>query len=236
MNLHMIPPAYHRSLLTPYEQIAYKELVNRLLRYAPVIQISTPGIESNSLSRIINAVSLDHPELFFVDFWHYTIIPATPFSPMSIRFSMMIEESTAKSVLARMETCSEKLKKVNLHSSQPEKIYTEIIYDILRTVSYKDTKSAFWDHTAAGPVLHHTAVCEGIAKLFLFYCQRLDQPCAVIAGNLNGQPHAWNLIEIRGERKYVDITSALNSSFVPALFPKSLYKSRDCLIKYGYSW
>lgn len=232
----VIPPAYHRSRLTPNEQLVYREIVNCLLKYSSTIEISTDRVSYHSLPNIIRAVHLDHPELFYVNFWNYVIVPPSIFSRSIIRFQMMIDASVAKTVLIKMESCANSLRKARTTLYSTERLYSAIIREITSSVEYKDTKSAFWDHTAAGPVLHHTSVCEGIAKLFLFYCLRFGLPCAVITGTLNGSAHAWNMIEICGKRKHVDLTSMLRLPSSIYHFPSALYRSPRYMINSGYSW
>ena len=149
---------------------------------------------------------------------------------------MMIASHTAKSVSSKMELCADSLRKSTTTSNSAEQMYAVVIRKIASSVEYQDTKSAFWDHTAAGPILHHTSVCEGIAKLFLFFCLRLSLPCAVITGTLNGAPHAWNVVEICGKRKYVDVTSFLRAPQAVYLFPKTLFRSKNRMIEAGYLW
>lgn len=121
--------------------------------------------------------------------------------------------------------------------SSREEIYFLIAKEIATTTKYVDSNNAFWEHTAAGPVLSHRAVCEGIAKMFLFLCQRISNvPCAVITGTSNGVPHAWNMIELNGVRMYIDVTSVLQTISLYTLVPAALFKSEQALRRKGYDW
>ena len=111
-----------------------------------------------------------------------------------------------------------------------------VIRQITSSNKYENTQSHFWDHTAAGPVLRHSAVCEGIAKLFLFLCQRLELPCAIVMGRLEGEGHAWNMIELSGRRMYIDVTELVNTPRQYLLTESRFFKSREKLIQSGYTW
>ena len=114
--------------------------------------------------------------------------------------------------------------------------YYQVVKKIASTTTYVNSGSGFWDHTCVGPILKGSGVCESIAKLFLYFCQRLQLPCAILTGTLNGIPHAWNMIEINNTLRYIDVTSLLNTSFCYALFPIVMFQNEDDLRQNGYKW
>ena len=47
-------------------------------------------------------------------------------------------------------------------------------------------------------------VCQGYAAATQYLLEKLDIPCAVVAGTADGQSHAWNLVKLDGEYYYID--------------------------------
>lgn len=232
----MIATTYYRSLLSPSEQGVYKDIVAGLLNRRESIFIKQVQAQIESVRKIVNAVHLDHPELFYVDFWHYQLTQSLLPYGIFLNFRMMLDRDPSTAVMNALKAKAALLQRSAQKKSSREEIYFMIAKEIATTTKYVDSNSAFWEHTVAGPVLSHRAVCEGIAKMFLFLCQRINVPCAVIIGTSNGVPHAWNMIELNGVRKYIDVTSVLQTISLYTLVPAALFKSEQALRRSGYDW
>ncbi len=232
----MIAATYYRSLLSPSEQNVYKDIVTGLLRRRDSIYITQEHAQIESVRKIVSAVHLDHPELFYIDFWHYqmtqSLIPRGAF----LNFRMMLDQEPSNAVMNSLNAKAASVQESVRQKTSQEEIYFTIAKEIATTTKYVDSNSAFWDHTLAGIILRHCAVCEGIAKLFLFLCQRVHVPCAMITGTANGVPHAWNMIELNGVRKYIDVTAALQTISLYTLVPTAIFKSEQNLRRNGYDW
>lgn len=234
-----IPPTYYRNRLSPEEKKAYLILVNALLQYQSRVTLHPRHLTKASIVRTVRAVHLDHPELFYVDFWRFTFLRDPLTGNASVSFNLMIEQDISQKVLSslRLQTL---VIKDNVDKAIGIKAkYIELIRAVSESIKYDDTDSAFWDHTIAGPLLLHSAVCEGIAKIFLYYCQHTCLPCAIIAGTLTGIPHAWNMVEIDQRLFYVDITAALGQMNSESTYPinwESCFKTKQDLLRAGYIW
>lgn len=57
-------------------------------------------------------------------------------------------------------------------------------------------------HSILGIVTEGKVVCEGYAKAFQYYMNKLEIPCRVITGD----NHAWNEVQIDGEWYMIDVT------------------------------
>ena len=231
----MIASTYYRSLLTPTEQDLYKVIVNGLIRFENIISVRHSTYKCETLQRVIRAVHLDHPELFYVDFWQYRLVQNVFPTVTKINFRLFLDRIAAESVTNTLALRAEELKREIECKTSAEKQYYQVINRISKTITYVDSGSAFWDHTCAA-VLRGTAVCEGIAKLFLYYCQRNQLPCAVVTGTLNGSPHAWNMVETNAGICYVDVTDLLSSTSLYILHPITLFKTEAQLRQNGYNW
>lgn len=233
----MIATTYYRSLLSPSEQGVYKDIVVGLLNRRESICIKQAHTKIESVRKIVHAVHLDHPELFYVNFWHYQLAQSLLPCGMFLNFRMMLDRDPSTAVLNALKAKVALLQRSSKKKSSLEEIYFLIAKEIATTTKYVDSNNAFWEHTVVGPVLSHRSACEGIAKMFLFLCQRISNvPCAVITGTSNGVPHAWNMIELNGVRKYVDVTSVLQTISLYTLVPTALFKSEQALRRNGYDW
>lgn len=228
----MIAPTHYRTLLTPDEQEIYKTIVNGLIRYENSIRIS----QSTSIQRVVNAIHLDHPELFFVDFWHYQVSQSFLPPGAAVNFQMLLARDTAHSVANTLSLRATALQSGLPLGVPPEQQYYHVARHIASSTAYIDSGSGFWDHTCAGPGLKGTAVCEGIAKLFLFFCQRLQLPCAIVTGSLNGTPHAWNMVDLHGRIRYIDVTGMLHIASRCPILPLALFRTESQLHLLGYEW
>lgn len=230
----MLAPAYHRTLLSPGQQAAYRTVVMALLRRQTEIPIEPP-LSDEALRQVVRAVHLDHPELFYVNFWQFSI-SHPGLSRSILHFSLMLEERPAAAVGKTLYQRAEDLREPVRQAPNPAQAYFLLAREIGTNTRYVNTGSTFWEHTAAGPVLCHRSVCEGIAKLFLFYCQRLELPCALVTGELQGVPHAWNVVEPEGEGKYIDVTALLQTIRLLPPISGVAFQREETLRRLGYSW
>lgn len=228
----MIAPAYHRSLLSPAEQESYRKIVAGLLRNKMCIRIDQTQREV--VRRIVNAVHLDHPELYAVEFWAYHMTLSPLIKGATLHFQLMEADVEPEAVMHALNAMAASLQRSVKRETSQEGIYLKIAKEIGSTTTYKDTGVPWRDHTVVGPAVFHTGVCEAVAKIYLFLCQRVNVPCAIITGTSNGVPHAWNMIELNGVRKYIDVTSVLQTISLYTLVPAALFKSEQALRRSGY--
>lgn len=58
-----------------------------------------------------------------------------------------------------------------------------------------------------GVLIKKKAVCQGYAETYFMFMQILDIPCKMISGTGNGEPHAWNLVQLSdGKWYHIDCT------------------------------
>lgn len=57
-------------------------------------------------------------------------------------------------------------------------------------------------------LINGKTVCSGYAAAFQVMMEKLDIPCKIMAGNVNGTAHAWNAVNVSGKWYYVDATFA----------------------------
>ena len=90
-------------------------------------------------------------------------------------------------------------------------VYDELKFfhdHLCQTVSYVDGKNA---HNVVGPLLEGLSVCEGYAKAFKLFCNRMNIPCIIVTGagytDKGAEAHAWNAVQMEDGNWYaVDVT------------------------------
>lgn len=230
----MIAPTYYRSQLTAEEQEMYKEIVNGLLLHNNTICLRKRDADQDAIVKTVAAIHRDHPELFYVDFWRFQTCRNLHSFGTKVEFNLLLGRSDANAVANTLSQRARDLQAELNPNMTRNQLYCQVARHISSTTTYVDTGSAFWDHTVAGPILRHTAVCEGVSKLFLFLCQRAQLPCAMVTGTSHGEPHAWNMVEIGNMRRYVDVTSFLSRSHLVS--SSTLFLTGELLHQHGYEW
>ncbi len=66
-------------------------------------------------------------------------------------------------------------------------------------------------NTAYDALLNKESNHEGLALAYQLLCDQAGLPCMVVRGERNGEPHFWNIIQIRQEYRHVDLSAGLFS-------------------------
>jgi len=70
--------------------------------------------------------------------------------------------------------------------------------------------------TAKGSLINKRAICEGIARGWLYICQQAGIPCIYVAGQLLSQGnHAWNYTMVDGKWYMMDVTADCSLGIQP---------------------
>lgn len=229
-------PTPYRDTLTRNQQGIYRQIVSGILEKRPEISVRNPWTLQEDFPAVLRCIHYDHPELFWINWWSGIRIVQTQ-APMKtkILITSLLDPSM---ISACNRTLRNKLSMVSAgfpEDSPMDAQYKYILRECICGINYKDTGSAFWDHTIMGPLLSHTAVCEGISKLFLLYCQHFSLPCIIVAGKHNDVPHAWNVVMVNHEPCHIDVTAVMQQEKMngQCLSP---YKTLIQQIKLGYRW
>ncbi len=234
--MSMLSPTPYRDTLTQTQQMLYRTITAGILEKKAEIIVQCSKALHSDFSHILQCIHYDHPELFWINWWsgiRFVHIPA--FQRTKVFVSTLLEPEM---ITACNNALSSKIKAISTRfplSSPCDAQYRFILKECVKGINYKDTGSALWDHTIIGPLLSHTAVCEGISKLFLLYCQRFNLPCISISGSYNNSPHAWNVVIVNHVLYHIDVTAEMQHGILlnPLFSP---FKTPDQLTRYGYKW
>lgn len=99
-------------------------------------------------------------------------------------------------------------------------------YDrLLRNIDYDqrhEGKSSYDTRSLRGLITHNT-VCAGYATILQTICERNDITCHYVSGRSGSAGHAWNLVEIDGEKFNVDLTWD-SGRYCNGISPSRLYE------------
>lgn len=108
------------------------------------------------------------------------------------------------STLNTLRDMSEEIKKQYNYAYARELLIHNYITTSFRYAQNTDGERV---HSVVGLVNDGFAVCQAYADAFRIMCIMCGIPCEIVEGELDGQPHAWNMVKINGEYYHVDVTS-----------------------------
>lgn len=203
---------YYYSVLTDAEKKIYKAIYNGLERFESHINLPCGSID---LWHVAEAVNLDNPHLFYVNFGECKI-QKTPFNEAYMPSYYFSRKQTAdlwKKVRSEVSVmvsgvCGEEYAK------------QLVIHDVLaKSIAYDeraktDRSLAQYSSTVLGAFLYKKALCEGIAKAAKLLLNVLDIKSIVAIGKMHFDSainHAWNIVKINGTATHLDITNDLDA-------------------------
>lgn len=158
------------------------------------------------VSRIFDAVTFDHPELFWVDY-DYTSMPMENESYTIVYPTYTYEgnaiEETQKQVDAVVNPLIKKMEKL---PNDYEKVKAVYDYVIDRTEYIDKEKN---NQNMLSVLLDGEAVCAGYSKSMKYLLDKLSIPNAILLVKVTKEPdeyHVINMVQMDGEYYYMDPT------------------------------
>ena len=206
---------YYRSGLEPECQIVYDEILTCCLKMGRRIHIRQSIANCNKICQAFSAVTLDHPELYWLNSHilrgvfepygsdPYEIEPAYYFNKSEINPLASSIESWKSTMVSRANSSSP--------DSKPDELLQALLEGMRCGGGYSSTCHTILGATDYGGKL---IVCEGLAKSYKYLCDALDIPCICVRGILELRegrrcPHMWNIVEVNRSLRHVDATKHL---------------------------
>lgn len=228
---------YYRSLLSGDEISIYDSILTAWRRGSP--QVICGPCSEYSATLLVEYVALDHPEIFYIDYYLFEQINAPLWT--KLRFRLLYTEKE----IAAIRQCIRRMKEhvgrfLPAQASDTEKVW--LIFDYLsRQVEYRETGDN--SHSVVGclPEYGHAAVCEGMAKAFKLLCDASGIPCIVVKGEYSAdghsERHAWNIVRINGwTYRHIDVTAQIGSAHTFGRAQERGFLKRDSEMGGGYRW
>lgn len=196
--------------LTDAEKLWYRDMENILGSMEQKQLLSQEGLEQGlkeeDIDRIFQCVMMDHPELFFVDGYVYSVgklgekVENLFFSGS---YRMDRSQATVRKAEIEMQT-SIILNGVSKDADDYEKI--KYVYEtLIRRTDYD--LDAPDNQNIYSVLVGNLSVCQGYAKATQYLLNQLGVECTLVSGTVQGgNLHGWNLVKSNGDYYYLDTT------------------------------
>lgn len=166
-------------------------------RFSPVIECS-----ANEVSKAMQAVFCDHPELFFINTaYNLKCRRGGKVSEIDLSFNQ-----TAGNIAAAREAFDTATDAIVNNASQLGSDFEKekYVHDILADkIDY--SLSAPMNQSAYSALVNDTTVCAGYARAMQHIMTKLSIPCYYCTG-FAGENHAWNIIKLDNDFYNLDVT------------------------------
>ena len=191
---------YARSNLNGVE-VEYYDDLHEAINNGRGLQGSDYGISDNRAYQIAVYAYNDSPELYN---WS-GLYTKDQLGEIEGKFKQKTDEIL--NLLNANMTEYEKLKTVYIWLGK------NIYYDYdsaYAIVGGESSRATIESNTIVGGLINGEAVCGGIASALQYVLYKIDIPCYVVTGTLQGGSHAWNMIRIDGQWYYSDLTKDID--------------------------
>lgn len=182
------------------------------------------AVLTNAFQLSINALLLDHPEIFYLDVTKMYMFTesTTSFSGTTYRISIGPDGNTnyllngfngREDIYVAEDKVKTELYNItsNLSGNDYEKILKVHNY-LIDTITYDSTtEDKEVSHTLYGALVNKEAVCDGYAKAFKYILDNIGISCVEICGTAQNsagvtESHAWNDVLVEGKWYAIDVT------------------------------
>lgn len=207
---------YYESCLSQTERKFYLKILDAL--QSRLLFVKAEGItDMKSFQKCILAVQYDYPNLFYVDFSHYTYVAYDDGWEYRLQYLYEKEETLRKQKVINelIHRIALELKKRNLSSAYQKCGYIHSY--LIRNCTYDytaldDSNKRRITYSIEGPLLEKTGVCQGMALAYRLICMKFGIEAIVVKGvslrprTTTYERHAWNLIRVGESAAQVDVT------------------------------
>lgn len=194
----------HYEKLNDREKVVYKQIVDGIERGQGEIAVSEAANE-----RVIEAVSLAHPEFYYVDFRRFAVRQTNNETFLSVEY--LYTENEKAQIEKRLAEIGGGFAKF-----RGEALLRKVHNYLVKTVKYDSEeanreKSDAESHSIVGALINGVSVCEGVAKAFSFIVSQFGIDNKIVAGTSDGEPHAWNMVVLNGNAYHIDVTNDIEN-------------------------
>ena len=183
------------------------------ISYSP--NLTKAEFESINFTKIMNAICLDHPEIFYYNGYSLSrsYYPSTG-AVASVTYNIVPKKhgqtNAAIYTTSNIPTYSQELesafKSVTVDTSNRYNFVKSVHDYLCNSITYVNDYASC--HDVYGALVNKKAVCQGYAEAMKMFCNYYKIPCVCITGTGNGGPHMWNAVQMDDGKWYLlDITS-----------------------------
>lgn len=164
------------------------------------------GLTEEDVDLVFQSVMLDHPELFFVEGYSYTVYTRGK-ELVGIDFEGNYSCGRELALVRKKEiekAATSILEEAQKYSSDFDRIkfvYDKIIQNTDYVIDAPDNQNIY------SVFVNHASVCQGYASATQYLLNRMGMECTLIQGTVeDNDAHAWNLVKADGAYYYLDTT------------------------------
>ncbi len=206
---------FYYSNLTATCQKAYDILIDAIRNHAESALVE--GCSFNDIDKVTDAISYDHPELFWFKTFSMRGSEVTLFYGASAEETAVLQRRIDEIVPKYLEGIDDSMSAYDAAIRIHAKVISSVDYDTIALNKQKEEGGPAKDkidylRTICGVFLDGKAVCEGYARAMQYLLQKCGIECAEDVGYIhkeNGESdgaHAWNIVKIDGDYYQLDTT------------------------------
>lgn len=230
------------------------ELQDTLSAYEPSMTILTNNVTliSDDALQFVDEIYYENPiEIVMIPVTSVELYPDHGTNRLiDFTFGYRYETSTLKVMESRLKQTVQSIAE-QVSGSNDGAILLSLAEHLMDTVEYDAATAESGEYsnqkmaaTAYGALVTGSAVGEGYAMAYKALCDELGIECYVVLGERDGNPHAWNIVELEGNYYHIDVsmcdTDGIASSFLlndkkmaqKATWDTSKYKTCDGPLTY----
>lgn len=196
---------FYYTQMNREEQEAYMNMLSGFQDIS--LEFPVRKLENRQLSDVFFRLRLDHPEIFYVESFHYRFSENSQYVKMHPEY--MFEKKKIKEHQKALEGRLNRLTRQVQGKTLEEK--EQFIHRfICENVTYDKLKKQY-SHEIIGPLQQGVGVCEGIAKTVKILCDRLEIECVIAISEAAPERgikyrHAWNVVKTGKNWYHLDAT------------------------------
>jgi hypothetical protein len=203
---------FYYNLLEQQEQAAYTDLARGLTGFLPEIAIAPLLGGHESIIRTMEAVLCDNPGLCFCRAQRISYRDSR--SKITFHPDYLYQKNEAGAMQARMIAAADKIIAgipAGASGYEREKYLHDWFVRNMRYQEGNDERGFHEAHSAIGPLLNNTGVCDGFAKAMTLLLRRVGLETVFVRGKsafeMDGETgHAWNCVLLDGSYYHLDVT------------------------------
>ena len=210
-DLYRSKEIYYRGILNDNEKKIYEDIITAIIDYKGEISVESTSnfyVDTSKLSKIVDAVMLDHPELFY--FGNVTFIGKDNGIRIVFNYAIDKEEyntnlNNIKNVINYIKLATKKMDTYSKIKYVYEYLGNKNNYGSIKSVEGQTALSAFLDDLSP--------VCAGYAKASEILFNNIGITSLLIRGDLKtnffvGDSHLWNIVKIDNSYYVYDVTQS----------------------------
>ncbi|MBE6802893.1 MAG: hypothetical protein E7530_08435 [Ruminococcaceae bacterium] len=207
------------SLLSDLEKEYYDRIValdvgvlSFTVKYSPALPKN--DFESINFTKIMYAVCLDHPEIFYYNGYGYTksYYPSNG-AVVSVKYNIAVKKHgqtneaiyNTSNISDYYSAMMDEINNVSFNANTRYYFIKQLHDYLCNKAEYINDYASCYD--AYGTLVNGVAVCQGYAETFKIFCDKYKIPCVCITGIANGEAHMWNAVQMDDGKWYlIDVT------------------------------